>query len=95
MVRLSNLGSVFFAEPYEAIGRGKLNIENLPVYRDDLGAFATPTSDSTRTMLNLKTRQLLILINAYDGDVENLDVTIDFTIDLLKRFCFVSVSRGT
>lgn len=56
------------------------------MYRDDLGAFATPTSDSTRTMLNLKTRQLLILINAYDGDVENLDVTIDFTIDLLKRF---------
>ena len=24
--------------------------------------------------------------NAYDGDVENLDATIDFTIDLLKRF---------
>lgn len=80
------LGVGVFAEPYEAIGRGKLNIENLPVYRDDLGAFATPTSDSTRTMLNLKTRQLLILINAYDGDVENLDATIDFTIDLLKRF---------
>lgn len=63
------------------------------MYRDDLGAFATPTSDSTRTMLNLKTRQLLILINAYDGDVENLDATIDFTIDLLKRLLRVSITR--
>lgn len=74
------------SEPYEAIGRGELNIENLPAYRDELGAFATPTSDSTRTMLSLKTTKLLILINAYDGDVVNLRNTIDFTVDLLKRF---------
>ena len=37
-------------------------------------------------MFNIKKKQQLILINAYDGDVENLDATIDFTIDLLKRF---------
>lgn len=74
------------AEPYEAIGRGELNIENLPVYRDETGAFATPTSDSTRTMLSLNTTKLLVLINAYDGDRANLRATLDFTVDLLKRF---------
>ena len=39
-------------EPYEGIGRGRLNIEGLPVYRDAVGAIASPTSDSTRTMLS-------------------------------------------
>lgn len=73
-------------EPYEAIGRGFLNIENLPVYRDSQGAFATPTSDSTRTMLRQSTRHLLILINGYDGDMVNMDKTIDFTIRLLEKF---------
>lgn len=73
-------------EPYEAIGRGILNIENLPVYRDSQGAFATPTSDSTRTMLRQSTRRLLVLINGYDGDMVNMDRTIDFTIRLLERF---------
>jgi len=55
-------------EPYEAIGRGQLNIANLPVYRDERGAFATPTSDSTRTMITPTTAHILLLINGYDGD---------------------------
>lgn len=74
------------AEPYEAIGRGALNIENLPVYRDAQGAFATPTSDSTRTMLSLSASHIMVLINGYDGDLDNMNNTIDFTIDLLTRY---------
>ena len=73
-------------EPYECIGRGALNIENLPVYRDEEGAFATPTSDSTRTMLSPDTHLLLVLINGYDGDQQNLEDTINLTIDLLQRY---------
>lgn len=73
-------------EPYEAIGRGVLNIENLPVYRDETGAFATPTSDSTRTMLSPGTQRLVVLINGYDGDRQNLADTVDYTADLLQRY---------
>ena len=36
-------------EPYIGIGRGELNIEGMPVFRDAKGAFGTPTSDSERT----------------------------------------------
>lgn len=72
-------------EPYEGIGRGILNVECLPIYRDEIGGFATPTSDSTRTMMSLSTRHILILINGYDGDHENLERTAHFTQDLLKR----------
>lgn len=73
-------------EPYEGIGRGILNIENLPVYRDRTGGFATPTSDSVRTMLQLDTTHLLVLINGYDGDEHNLEETVALTVSLLQRY---------
>ena len=73
-------------EAYEGIGRGSLNIEGLPVYRDADGPIASPTSDSTRTMLSMDTRRLLFIINAYDGDEANICATIDYAKDLLIRY---------
>ena len=46
-------------EPYEGIGRGMINIQGLPVYRDALGGVGTPTSDNERTKMSLETRHLL------------------------------------
>lgn len=77
-------------EPYQAIGRGLLNIENLPVYRDTEGAFATPTSDSTRTMVSLDTTNLLVLINAYDGDHQHLHEAIKYGVRCLKQYTCAS-----
>lgn len=73
-------------EPYEGIGRGVLNIEGLPVYRDTQGPIASPTSDSTRTMLSADTRRLLFIINGYDGDETQIQRAIDQALDLLKRY---------
>lgn len=73
-------------EPYEGIGRGVLNIEHLPAYRDEMGAFATPTSDSTRTMLALDSTLLLVIINGYDGDEMSLKQAADYTQRLLKDY---------
>ena len=39
-------------EPYEGIGRGTINIEGLPVYRDAVGGVGTPTSDNERTKID-------------------------------------------
>lgn len=80
------LGVGHAGEPYEGIGRGVLNIEGLPVYRDAEGPIASPTSDSTRTMLSADTRRLLFIINGYDGDEAQINRTIDYAIDLLKRY---------
>lgn len=44
-------------EPYEGIGRGALNIEFMPVFRDLKGAFGTPTSDSVRTCITEQTKR--------------------------------------
>lgn len=68
-------------EPYEGIGRGLLNIEGLPVYRDALGGIGTPTSDHERTKMNIKTTHLLALVNGYDGD----DIRIRGTAEHIQR----------
>lgn len=73
-------------EPYEGIGRGVLNIEGLPVYRDAQGPIASPTSDSTRTMLSPDTRRLLFIINGYDGEEAQIQRAVDQALDLLKRY---------
>ncbi|MBR2863792.1 MAG: hypothetical protein IKB97_09650 [Bacteroidaceae bacterium] len=73
-------------EPYEGIGRGLLNIEHLPVYRDCIGGVATPTSDNVRTMISAQTQQLVVLINAYDGNKSLLDQAVNLTIRLLQEY---------
>ena len=60
-------------EPYEGIGRGLLNIEGLPVYRDSIGGIGTPTSDNERTKIDLDTKQFLAIINGYSGK-EGLEI---------------------
>lgn len=71
-------------EPFEAIGRGSLNIEGLPVYRDKLGGIGTPTSDEERTKITSQTTRLLMLINGYSGP-EGLQEAADYSVALLKK----------
>ena len=54
-------------EPFEGIGKGVLNIEGLPVYRDASGGIGTPTSDNERTKMNLGTTHILAIVNGYNG----------------------------
>lgn len=72
-------------EPYEGIGRGELNIEGMPVYRDAEGGIGTPTSDHERTKLELGTTRLLTIINGYSGK-EGLQEAADYMVELLKEY---------
>lgn len=72
-------------EPFEAIGRGLLNIEGLPVYRDEMGGIGTPTSDEERTKITADTTNLLMIINGYSGK-EGLKEAVEYSIELLKEF---------
>jgi DNA/RNA-binding domain of Phe-tRNA-synthetase-like protein len=76
-------------EPYEGIGRGPLNIEGLPVWRDALGGFGTPTSDHERTKLEVESSQLLVLINSYGG-LYGLDEAVGKLIELLIKYACAS-----
>ncbi len=73
-------------EPYEGIGRGELNIEGMPVYRDAVGGVGTPTSDNERTKLSLSTTHLLVIVNGYDGDVPHLQETVAYMQSLLEKY---------
>ena len=73
-------------EPFEGIGRGTLNIEGLPVFRDAVGGIGTPTSDNERTKMDVGTRRILAIINGYDGDEQRLNEAVGMTQELLVRF---------
>lgn len=60
-------------DEYEGIGRGALNISNLPALRDAIGAFGTPTSDSQRTSVQDHTRELLMVFYDFDAPSQNVD----------------------
>ncbi|MBZ4676131.1 MAG: hypothetical protein JG782_750 [Anaerophaga sp.] len=81
-----SLGIGNAGELYEGIGRGQLNIENLPVFRDDKGAFGTPTSDSVRTLIDEDTERVLMIIPAFDGDSERLKAALELLSDLLIKY---------
>lgn len=72
-------------EPYEGIGRGNINIEGLPVYRDSLGGVGTPTSDNERTKMMSDTSHLVVLINGYDGNEQQVRANAEYIQSLLKN----------
>jgi len=86
-------------EPYEGIGRGILNIEGMPVYRDTKGGIGTPTSDNERTKMDLDTKHILAIFNGYDGlrfsslsgeervnDIHDADNIANYLISLLTDY---------
>ncbi|MDD2612236.1 MAG: phenylalanine--tRNA ligase beta subunit-related protein [Bacteroidales bacterium] len=79
------LGVGMSGEKFEAIGRGLLNIEGLPVYRDEVGGIGTPTSDEERTKIDLGTKKLLMIINSAVGP-EGLEKTLVLSRKLLEDY---------
>ena len=59
-------------ETYKGIGKYDLNLEGLPVFVDTVGPHGSATSDSERTMVTEKTKEVLAIIVSFAGP-ENLD----------------------
>jgi len=83
-------GSVIFDigtkdEPYEAIGRGEFNIEFLPIFRDSISPFGSPTSDSVRTSVTDSTKRFLMVIIGFSGEICTVE-SIDLAVSLLKKY---------
>lgn len=79
------LGVGATGEPYEGIGRGTLNIEHMPVYRDAAGGIGTPTSDNERTKLDVSSCRLLAIVNGYDGGM-HFPEAVRSIEELLREF---------
>ena len=72
-------------EPYEGIGRGELNIEGMPVYRDAVGGVATPTSDEERTKITIDTCTLQMNINGFGSEMP-MEEAVAWSVELLRKY---------
>lgn len=72
-------------DTYNGIGRGQLNIEGMPVYRDASGPIATPTSDEERTKFTDETTHVQININAFVPEMP-LEEAVEWMAALLVKY---------
>jgi DNA/RNA-binding domain of Phe-tRNA-synthetase-like protein len=84
-------GKIFFDigakdEPYQAIGRGDLNIEYLPLFRDSISPFGSPTSDSVRTSVGPNTKKFLMIVIGFSG-YQSTQEAITISLPLLEKYC--------
>ena len=57
-------------ETYPGIGKDAIDLESLLVLADDLGAFGSSMSDSTRSMVTLETRDVLVVLHCFEDDMD-------------------------
>lgn len=72
-------------EYYDGIGRGPVNLSNLPVFEDSKGKFGSTTSDSTRAMIKESTNEIFMVIISFEGE-SNMEIHLNHAKDLLKEF---------
>lgn len=70
---------------YPSIGRGHLNITNIPVLVDSQGPFGNPTSDSARTSIRPDTHHVWLVFFDFDGQGP-LEAVLESTCHLLEDF---------
>jgi DNA/RNA-binding domain of Phe-tRNA-synthetase-like protein len=79
------MGVGMASDVYNGIGRGLLNIEGMPVYRDGAGPIATPTSDEERTKFTDDTTRVQININAFAPEMP-LEEAVQWMASLLEKY---------
>ena len=73
-------------ERYSGIGRGEIKLERLPVFADASGPFGCTTNDSERTMVQLETTKVLLVVISFMGS-DGVAVVIDRAAELLVKYC--------
>lgn len=78
-IRLGNESDI-----YEGIGRGIINVSNIPLYCDEVGPFGSPTSDTPRTMVTENTRKILLMIICFSN--EKTEENICLAKDIFSKY---------
>jgi DNA/RNA-binding domain of Phe-tRNA-synthetase-like protein len=72
-------------ETYKGIGKYDLNLEGLPVFCDAAGPHGSPTSDSERTMVTLRTMRVIAIIISFGG-ADGLERWTGKMSEMLKQY---------
>ncbi len=81
-------------EGYKAIGRGRLNVENLPLLVDNAGPFGSPTSDSERSLVSMDSESVLMVIIGF-GETPDMTSALEFAAERLRMFCYAKNIQTT
>lgn len=57
----------------------------MPVFVDNLGAYGSPTSDSTRAMITEKSKEILTVLISFNG-TERLEKSVDIAMKYLTKY---------
>lgn len=71
-------------DEYEGIGRGTLNIANIPLYEDAIGPFGSTTSDTLRTAITNDTTKILLFIISFSGS-EALHKDLEYAMEIYMK----------
>ena len=71
-------------DEYYGIGRGQINVSNIPVYVDGIGPFGSTTSDTERTMITDTTKKILVFVICFSEN--EIDVDKFETINIFKKY---------
>ena len=69
---------------YFGIGRGQINVSNIPVYVDEVGPFGSTTSDTERTMITNTTKKILVFVICFsEAEIEKDKIE---TVSIFKKY---------
>jgi DNA/RNA-binding domain of Phe-tRNA-synthetase-like protein len=71
-------------DEYYGIGRGKLNVSNIPVYVDEIGPFGSTTSDTERTAISDDTKTILLFIICFGPSLKEEHKS--YAISLFEKY---------
>lgn len=71
-------------DEYYGIGRGLINVSNIPVYEDSISPFGSTTSDTERTMITKNTKTILLFIIYFKKALYENDSKL--AISLYKKY---------
>ena len=74
-------------DTYDGIGRGAVNLEYLPILKDDTGPFGSPYSDSVRTAVTETTQKLVFVIYGLNVDIAHVEAAAEIADTLIESFC--------
>lgn len=71
-------------ESYKGIGKGSVNLTNMPVFADKNGAFGSPTSDSEKAMITDEAENILMIIISFSE--EDIKEDVKNAVAKLKKY---------
>ena len=71
-------------DEYYGIGRGLINVSNIPVYTDDISPFGSTTSDTERTMITKDTKKIAVFVICFSA--LELDKAREETMAIFKKY---------